>query len=90
MMKLPVNHEESPNMVSVDVRSLIQSADTSEENTGDITGSETLEFPISEEQVIFNESENLQESLQSQESGANLVNSNGIRTTSSTVHRTLC
>ena len=72
MMKLPVNHEESPNMVSVDVRSLIQSADTPEENTGDITGSETLEFPISEEQVIFDESENLQESLQSQESRSEL------------------
>ena len=66
MMKL--NHEESPNMVSVDVRSLIQSADTPEENTGDINGGEILEFPISEEQVVFDQSENLQESLQSQES----------------------
>ena len=70
MMKL--NHEESPNIVSVDVRNLIQSADTPEENTGDITGSETLEFPISEEQVIFDESENLQETLQSQESRSEL------------------
>ena len=67
MMKLPVNHEESPNMVSVDVRSLIQSDDTPEENTDN----DTLEFPISEE-VVFDESENLQESLQGQESRTEL------------------
>ena len=45
MMKL--HHDESPNIVSVDVRSLIQSQDKSQEDN------DTLEFPISQENVVL-------------------------------------
>ena len=63
MMKL--HHDESPNIMSVDVRSLIQSQDKSEEDNG------TLEFPISEENVVLELDQN-EKLIQGQESRSEL------------------
>ena len=74
MMKL--NHDEPPNIVSVDVRSLIQAdprliqTDSRLIHTEDkpLNDSDTLEFPISQENVVLelDQNERLQGNLQSQ------------------------
>ena len=63
IMKL--HHDESPNIVSVDVRSLIQSQEKSEEDN------DTLEFPISQENLVLELDQN-EKLLQAQENRSEL------------------